>query len=270
MPLICVLKMLEMCYLQDFPVCWRFIIWLHFRKGWQGHQMLWRTRMQTKWGSLSTTLKLGLNMPCTGQGTVSEFDFDSGTCFVSWKKGKAAKILTFQCSFDLVSNLVNESGDAYRWCSRSGPYSHIVDCWHGINSIYVILTTLEELTTFRRQVYSHYPNVEAWVLYAIVKVCFWWLLWQACFSAHSPKDATSSDLNEQQTLGCYDSVGRSLRCWNKWNGATKTETAAAEEQVKCTSFMHAGCCEVSSIGSLAPAIWWAPRLVKTHNATGIF
>ena len=70
--LICVLKMVEMCYLQDFPVCWRFIIWLHFRKGWQGHQMLWRTRMQTKWGSLSTTLKLGLNMPCTGQGTVSE------------------------------------------------------------------------------------------------------------------------------------------------------------------------------------------------------
>lgn len=133
--------------------------------------------------------------------------------------------------------------------------------WYQFHSI----LTLQELTTFRRQVYSHYPNVEVWVRYVIVRLCFWWRLWQACFAAHSPKDATSSDLNEQQTLDYYDSVGRSLRCLNKWNGTTKTETAAEEKQMKCTIFMHAGCPEVSSIGSLAPSIRWAPRLVKGRD-----
>lgn len=104
-----------------------------------------------------------------------------------------------------------------------------------------------------------------WVRYVIVRLCSWWRLCQACFAAHSPKDATSSDLNEQQTLDYYDSVGRSLRCWNRWNGTTKTETAAEEEQMKCTSFMHAVCREVSSIGSLAPSIRWAPRLVTSRD-----
>lgn len=63
------------------------------------------------------------------------FRVDSGTCSVTWNKCKAAKILTCldacvcaccQFSFDLVSNLVNESGDAYRWCSRSGPYTLLI------------------------------------------------------------------------------------------------------------------------------------------------
>lgn len=200
------------------------------------------------------------------------FRVDSGTCSVTWNKGKAAKILTclddcvcarFQFSFDLVSNLVNESGDAYRWCSRSGPYTLLIvdmvsipfdSCSSGADNIPT--TGVFTLSQCRGLF---------WVRYVIVRLCFWWRLCQACFAAHSPKDATSSDLNEQQSLDYYDSVGRSLRCWNRWNGTTKSETAAEEERMKCTSFMHAVCREVSSIGSLAPSIRWAPRLVTSRD-----
>lgn len=200
------------------------------------------------------------------------FRVDSGTCSVAWNKGKAAKILTclddcvcarFQFSFDLVSNLVNESGDAYRWCSRSGPYRLLI-----VDMVSIPFDSYssgaDNIPTTGVFTLSQCRGL-FWVRYVIVRLCSWWRLCQACFAAHSPKDATSSDLNEQQTLDYYDSVGRSLRCWNRWNGTTKTETAAEEEQMKCTSFMHAVCREVSSIGSLAPSIRWAPRLVTSRD-----
>ena len=158
---------------------------------------------------------------------------------------------------------MNESGDAYRWCSRSGPYRLLI-----VDMVSIPFDSYssgaDNIPTTGVFTLSQCRGL-FWVRYVIVRLCSWWRLCQACFAAHSPKDATSSDLNEQQTLDYYDSVGRSLRCWNRWNGTTKTETAAEEEQMKCTSFMHAVCREVSSIGSLAPSIRWAPRLVTSRD-----
>lgn len=117
-----------------------------------------------KLGSRSTTLHLGQ----VWRRSVFSPSLEKETGQLSLAH---VNVWTARMNCSIVTKIeVAESGDAHRWCSTSGRWlvrMVRVDS----PSEYLRRTSLEELTTFRRQVFSHYPNVEAGPTIAVFFNC---------------------------------------------------------------------------------------------------